>query len=47
MYMYTKGIFAGKSLMGIKIWRSCDPCEQKSKSPYSGEFLFFVYKLVS
>ena len=31
--------------MGFKILRSLDPREQKSKSPYSHDFLFFEYKL--
>ena len=32
--------------MGFKFWRSWRPDQLKLKSPYSGEFLFLVYKLV-
>ena len=34
-----------KSLIGFKIWKSLNPREQKSKSQYSHDFLFFEYKL--
>ena len=31
--------------MSFKIWKSLNPREQKSKSQYSHDFLFFEYKL--